>query len=363
VTPHVQRGPAGDVAVTTLVTTYNHATFIEQAIDSALMQEVQGDHEILVVDDYSTDGTRDIVQDYATRNPGVIRALLSDRNEGPCASRARGILEARGHYVALLDGDDYWTSPEKLRKQLGFFSSHPDCAVCCHNALVAYQDGSAEAHPFYTRKSVHRISEPQPQQITSLRDLVRGNFMLTNTVMLRGGLVEQFPDWYFDHKVERVADDWALYIMAAQHGDIGYLDEMMSVYRVHGGGAWSDSRSHLRVPADVVEIIWIHDTINQYLGLRYDKNVKRKTAYLSDLAAGRFAREGRFDEGAELARRSLRDARDADVQKGMNLLDRLRLEVLARPTIARWAIAIVSRTRRATTAARRVSVRFRRVHS
>jgi hypothetical protein len=174
--------------------------------------------------------------------------------------------------------------------------------------------------------------------------------------------VKQFPDWYFDRRVERVADDWSLYVMAAQHGNIGYLDEIMSVYRVHSRGAWSDSLSHLRVPTDVVEMIWIHDTINQYLGL-YDTNIKKKTAYLSGLAAGRFAREGRIDEAAELARRSLRDARDADVRKGINLLDRLRLEVLARPAIARLAFAIVSPARRTTTAARRASLRLRRARS
>jgi glycosyltransferase involved in cell wall biosynthesis len=134
---------SGAIAVTALVNTYNQAEFVEQAIESALAQELDDRYEILVVDDCSTDGTREILRKYAADYPELLRVLLLDQNVGRCASRARGTREALGRYVALLDGDDYWTSPHKLRKQIEFLDSRPDCAICFHNVTVVY-DGSRE---------------------------------------------------------------------------------------------------------------------------------------------------------------------------------------------------------------------------
>lgn len=348
------REQSGAIAVTALVNTYNQAGFVEQAIESALAQELDNRYEILVVDDCSTDGTREILRRYAAEHPALIRVFLMDQNVGRCASRARGTREALGTYVALLDGDDYWTSPHKLRKQMEFLDSRPECAICFHNATVVYDDGSREPHPFHSENPAQRISSPVPQEITTLEQIAVGNFMHTHTVMFRNGLVAEFPAWYFDARVARGFDDWALYVLNAEHGDIGYLDEILSVYRVHGGGAWSDGLSHFRDPRDLMDIIWIHDAINEHLAFRYDAPIRRRTGYLAALAAGRLGREGKLEEAAEYARRSLSDAPTSD-----GLRTRLHLEVLARPRLAFLALA-VSRARRAVSLRRRVLARLSR---
>jgi glycosyltransferase involved in cell wall biosynthesis len=324
-----------EAIATALLNTYNQAGFVEQAIESALTQELDHRYEIVIVDDCSTDGTREIVRGYATDHPEQIRVVLLNQNVGRCASRARGIRESRGRYIALLDGDDYWTSPHKLRKQIEFLDSRPECAICFHNVTVVYDDRHRQPHPFHTGNPSQRISERMPQEITSLEQIAVGNFMQTSAVMLRNGLIAEFPAWYFDGRVDRGFDDWALYVLAAEHGDIGYLDEILSAYRVHGGGAWSDGLSHFRDPNDLLDIIWIHDAINEHLELRYDTPIRRRTAFLAARAAGRLARQGKFGEAAEWARRSMTDAPNAD-----GLRTRLHLEVLARPRLASLALAV-----------------------
>jgi len=345
------RSPA--VLVTAVIMTYNHAGFIGQAVESALMQELDDRYEILIVDDCSTDATLEILRNYAARHPELIRVLMSDQNMGRCATRARAVREARGTYVALLDGDDYWTSPHKLRKQAEFLDSHPGCAICFHNATVVYDDGSGEPHAFHNERPTMRVSSPVPGAITTLDEIAVGNFILTMTVMFRTGLIAEFPDWYFDARM--FLDDWVLYVLLAEHGHIGYLDEILSVYRVHRGGAWSDQLSHFREPRDLVDLIWIHDMINDHLGFRCDARIRRRTAYLSALAASRLAREGKLEEASKCARRSLSDARNAEGIRG-----RLALEILARPRVAPAALALVSQTRRAAATYRRVAARLRR---
>ena len=130
--------PAQDaaVSVSVLVVTYNHARFVRQALDSALAQRLPQPFEILISEDCSTDGTREIVQEYAERHPQLIRLLLSERNLHSNEVVARGLRAARGQYVAVLDGDDYWTSEDKLGAQVAFLDARPDLTICFHNAQV-----------------------------------------------------------------------------------------------------------------------------------------------------------------------------------------------------------------------------------
>jgi len=213
--------------VSVLIMTYNHAPFIAQALDSALMQATNFPYEIIVSEDCSTDGTREIVQTYHNRFPEKIRLMLSERNIATNAIVVRGIEAARGQYVALLDGDDYWISAEKLQKQADFLDSHSHCAMCFHNATVIHEDSSEEA----------RLWTPEHQpELTSLEDIWMGNYIATCSTMFRKGLFERFPAWYDSFFP---ITDWPLHILNAEHGQIGYLNTVMGVYRYHSGGCYS----------------------------------------------------------------------------------------------------------------------------
>lgn len=118
------------VQVTVLVITYNHARFIETAIESVMAQETDFEFEVVISEDCSTDGTREVVQRLAAAHPDRIRTLLSDRNLNDNSVVRRGVEAAQGRYLALLDGDDFWTSKHKLQRQVDFLEGRPDCSAC-----------------------------------------------------------------------------------------------------------------------------------------------------------------------------------------------------------------------------------------
>ncbi len=212
--------------VTALVVTYNHRPFIAAALHSALAQRTGFDYEILVSEDCSTDGTREVVLDVQRRHPDLVRLILSERNLRTNETVARGIRAARGEYIALLDGDDAWTSDDKLRKQVAFLDAHPDCAMCFHNAQVVHENGR---EPWLWNK-------PGQKRLSSMRDLWHGNFIATASAMIRRSALPEIPDWY---DTLFPITDWPLYLLAAEHGTIGYIDETMCIYRYHSGGLYS----------------------------------------------------------------------------------------------------------------------------
>ena len=241
--------------VTTLVITYNHERFIGQALESALDQVVDFDYEVLVSEDCSTDRTRAIVLDYHRRHPERIRLLLSERNLHSNEVVARGIRAARGTYVALLDGDDYWLTTEKLQKQADFLDRHPECAMCFHNARVIDEEGRT-APRLWTSNGQRAIS--------TLEDIWRGNVIATASAMFRREAVGAIPPWYLPLFP---ITDWPLYLLIAEHGAIGYLDEVMSVYRHHRGGLYSARSEAERIEATGR----LYLTMNANLGYRYDR--------------------------------------------------------------------------------------------
>jgi len=245
--------------VTVLVTTYNHEQYIAQALDSVLMQETNCDYEIIIAEDCSTDRTRSIVLDFQRRNPEKIRLVLPAENLGCHGNRvfAQAFELAQGQYVALLDGDDYWTSPTKLQKQADFLDAHPECALCFHNALRIYEDEN-------------RVPFPQnfaaQKQISVLEDIWQGNFIAGCAAMFRKDALGSFPEWYYDLPY----GDWPLYILCAQHGKIGYIDEILGVYRIHSDGLWS----RLDRIQKLEGLIAFYETINAKLNFRFNSIVE-----------------------------------------------------------------------------------------
>ncbi len=211
------------------IATYNHEKYIAHAIESVLAQQTEFPFRILVGDDCSADNTQSIVRGFAESHPGKVETLLYSRHTGmdhPDRVGIRLLNSCTARYVALLDGDDYWTEPHKLQRQVDFLESHPDCALCFHNVTAVYEDGS---RPPYAKCA------PDTKAFHSLDDVLAGCRFHTSSVLFRRELLGTLPDWF--HRVLNA--DWVIYVLLTQHGLAGYLNQSMSVHRIHTAGVWA----------------------------------------------------------------------------------------------------------------------------
>jgi glycosyltransferase involved in cell wall biosynthesis len=243
--------------VTVLLTTYNHEKYIAQAMDSVLMQETSFDFDIVILEDCSTDATKDILLAYQKRHPDKIRLNLADRNQCSAKPFAEAIQTAPSRYIAILDGDDYWTSPKKLEKQVQFLEAHPDCTLCFHNALKIYEDDS---------RSPQLYTPPTQKRVSVLDDLWQQNFIAGCAAMLRREVLDDLPEWFYTMPY----GDWPLYILCARHGQIGYIDEILGVYRIHHEGLWSRLDSIQKLEG----LIAFYEVMNANLGFRFNDLVE-----------------------------------------------------------------------------------------
>ncbi len=274
------------MTVSVLVITYNHEGFITKAIESVLMQKVDFDYEIVIGEDCSTDNTRNILIDYQKKHPDIIRLLLHERNLGLYGryNFIETLNACQGQYIAMLEGDDYWTSPYKLQKQADFLDSHPECAICFHNVMVIYDDSPGISHPFCVPNPNGFYMQGQPKPISTLEDLLKGNFIQTPAVMFRARLFEEFPRWFYLTPM----GDWPLHIMNAQHGNIGYIDEIMGVYRIHDGGVWSTKGLIPKLQREIET----YRFFNAHLNFRYNKFIKSKISLRYLWIAAEYKRSG-----------------------------------------------------------------------
>jgi glycosyltransferase involved in cell wall biosynthesis len=294
-----------EIKVTVLIITFNHADYVAAAIDSALCQKSSFAVEIIVSEDASTDGTREIVKKIAANRVGQIRLMLSDENLHSNEVVARGLRAAKGQYIALLDGDDYWISPNKIQRQADFLDAHPECGAVFLNAKVA--KGNEVTSRSWTPHS--------QMQFADIREIWLGNPYATCTGMMRASLVRSVPDWYASFFP---ITDWPLYILCAEHGKLAFLDEDAAVYRLHAGGQFSSLPPRKRLDS----MATFYRRMNAALGFRHDRMAREGASkYFFDWAV-EYARQG---ERALAASCLMRCIRTGGLKAGFRTLDLLRL--------------------------------------
>ena len=213
--------------VSVLLTSFEHERYIAQALDGVLAQEGV-EFELLAGDDASTDGTRDVIAHYAREHPRVIRTFLPEQNMGNGGKAIFAALmgQARGDYLAVLDADDYWTAPDKLRRQVAYLDEHPEAAMCFHDVLCVHEDDD--------RPDALYNGPGRPPEV-ALPELLDRCVVASCSPLFRRGSIMPLPGWYFDLPW----GDWPLYFLAARHGALRFLPESMGVYRIHRGGMYS----------------------------------------------------------------------------------------------------------------------------
>ncbi|GGH39178.1 glycosyltransferase family 2 protein [Dyadobacter endophyticus] len=218
------------IKVSVCVVTYNHEKFVAKMLDSILMQQTTFDFEIVVGDDYSKDNTRAILTEYQQRFPDKIRLLLHPKNMGLNGkfNALATFAAAKGEYIAQFDGDDYLLVTDKLQKQVEMMDANPHYSACFHNAKVVFDDNAA---PPYL---VNTLTKKE----FTVDDLIGEDelcFIATSALMFRREDFARNPDPEWTNK--STSGDIPRNIMLATRGPIGYIDEVMSVYRKQRGGA------------------------------------------------------------------------------------------------------------------------------
>lgn len=250
--------------------TYNQARFIDQALRGFLMQETSFPFEIVIHDDASSDGTARIISRYAEMYPEKICALFEEENQ---FSQGVDIWEkcvlpyTTGKYLAFCDGDDYWTDPHKLQRQVDYLESHPACSCVFHP--VNYVEQDAVLCTDHTEKTECNFTA---EQII----IGGGLFCATASLCCRSEYALQYPRY---RKMADVAD-YPLQVLLASKGYFHYLPQVMAAYRCHVVGSWSNKMEDQERKAAHFrnEISWLQE-FDAYTGHRYCQSVSYRLLY------------------------------------------------------------------------------------
>lgn len=217
-------------------TTYNQARYLREGLDSFLMQETDFPFEVIVHDDASTDGSAEIVREYAARYPGIVFPILQSENQYSQGKSTPLIAfgRARGEYVFLCEGDDFWTDPEKLAVQVAAMGRHPQCQISFHPALRTFEDGSAPSELICRRFTGNAIVDAREVILWG------GSYMPTASLCFRREFVERMLD-PVDTFFKRFLIDYFAQIFGSLHGGALFIDRTMSVHRCMSPGSWSST--------------------------------------------------------------------------------------------------------------------------
>lgn len=219
--------------LTIVTTTYNQEEYIAEAIESMLMQKTNFPFQIVVSDDCSKDRTREILIGYEKKYPEKIKVIKNEKNLGAMGNFIHTLSQIKDtEYVALCDGDDFWTDENKLQKQVDFLDNHKDFSICFHKAKLFYQNNEKE----------ECVIPREEREITTIEDLVKSNYIVANSVVYRWKFNKQNLESFFPTDI--VPGDYYIHLLHAQDGKIKMINETMSAYRRHQGGIWwSDNQA------------------------------------------------------------------------------------------------------------------------
>lgn len=258
--------------------TYNHKDYISECINSFLLQRTDFQVEILIFDDASTDGTQEIIKEFATKHSNIIPFL---QNENQRKKQKLGFYDflfpaAKGKYIAMCDGDDYWTDPLKLQKQIDFLEKNENYSLVFHKVKALVKSSFFEEDEIEGRyQQVYDKSKIAPDDL-----LEQGNFIHMCSAVFRN-MNLGFPFEFYRSPVR----DFLLFITLAQRGFLYRIDEYMGVYR-RGTGTYS-SLSEMEMQKKKIEYhlcVLSYLTEEQQKRIFLEKTIKQIERYEKILA-------------------------------------------------------------------------------
>ena len=249
---HLSYREQSNILVSVSMITYNHEAFIAEAIEGVVMQKTTFPFELVIGEDCSTDNTRAICIEYQKKYPDIIRLRLPEKNQGMMLNWINNIESGHGKYIALCDGDDYWTDPYKLQKQVDFMEANPDFALCSHSVytlMCGQLDENIEME----------------RDVLTTEDIILKDWgLLTASIFFRKE-AHKTPDWYYTVK----NGDFALQLIVSLSGKIKFLPEYMAVYRQHLGGM----SSTLKPLNQTAWMVYLLHQFNKYTNKKFKKSI------------------------------------------------------------------------------------------
>jgi len=243
--------------------TYNHESYISQAIESFLMQKTNFDFKIVIGEDCSTDNTANVLKNYLQKYPNKIKVRFNKENIGIQANWFKTLQECNGKYIAICEGDDYWTDSNKLQKQIDFLEANPKYVACGHECFAR----------FYVTNSCRETTYSEWLNIIPQKQYTGEEFITSpipfhvNSLVFRNSIK-------FDNKIRGIflhalVGDYTLYAILANLGDVYFFSEIMSVYNMRSSGIAITLNGNKLIDF-FKSIINSHNKINRYFNYKYD---------------------------------------------------------------------------------------------
>ena len=253
--------------------TYNHSNYIEEALESILLQETLFDFNIIIADDYSSDNTLEKIKKFEEENETSFIYLENNRNLGIMKNYQKAFNACQSKYVAVLEGDDRWVNKYRLQKHIDFLEEHFECSMSANQLIIKDNINNKYIFPENYNNSFYYIS---PHML--INDNKIGNF---SACVYRNQNIKKIPDSFYALK----AYDWLFNILMCSYGLIGYINQPLSIYNLNQNGIWSSQTVKEKLYNQMIVI----DDYNKYTDYVYNaefidlKNKLKKQLYKEKL--------------------------------------------------------------------------------
>lgn len=259
-----------DITVSVCCLAYNHQSFIRECLDGFVMQKCNFNFEVLINDDASTDNTAKIIKEYEAKYPEIIKPIYQTENQyskGIKPTLSFNFPRAKGKYIALCEGDDYWTDPLKLQKQVDFLEANEECSFCFHKTYRKEESATdcqnLLSYPLGLTKMILNASEYLNIVTTA-----------TCSLMFRNIALKVFK------VLEHSQGDFILYCELLHHGKAGFIGDIMSVYRKHEKGVSYNNSSEQYLYNRIIELkkeqlFFNKSSVKKEIGRIYKIHIKK----------------------------------------------------------------------------------------
>ena len=266
-----------NIMVSICCITYNQEKYIRETIDSFLMQKTNFKYEVIIHDDCSTDSTTKIIKEYEKKYPNIIKPIYEEENQ---MSKGKVITfmtyrKAKGKYIALCEGDDFWIDENKLQKQVDYMEKYNQCTLCFHNAKELYMKRGIEKK-YIDKKYEKKFTKDGIYHADNILSFGQGGAIPTASLMFREKDAEKFMELYTG---SYICTDMPLKLFMSAQGYAYFINEVMSVYRRETGQSLTDNWTKDEEFSEkkvirLKKFIDIIDDFNKYTNFKYDDGLK-----------------------------------------------------------------------------------------